>query len=467
MPPQFRTESDAQSGGTWVLDRGHRIAHIRPPRLYDLVLTPGGPPLIQWLTLFWWQYANHELPGRSAWLVDELRLDDHNPEEFRLQLRTHNSDGAVESRCHLRLTQDPTRNAYVYDVALELQVQPGRSWVVEPQGGVEFLNLWCRDAVGPAIPSPHLPPQRWHWVVYRNRDGGLSRAALNHLGGPHLWQIFFAEQNGWLAFMNHPDGNPMVELTPDTARHTRAEVCAWGYDVHFILRTHEEADWQPDPTRLQIPESRHVLSGGQTVQARYRLSAVSAQEGAAWMAQATPAVVEPAVAQRLVRPAYHAGVNTFDEEIRPQVPHTGWYWEPSQADGLSRDQTHGHNDRTSLHIRNAQPRLAFWEVALGPDFWMPALARRPQRLCGWIRTDGCGGPGAYLSFQYSSYDRRTGRLSALPEARTVPLTGTRPGRYVELPVPPPQAEDVSRAYIRLVLEGPGSAWFDDIALLEP
>ncbi len=79
MSPQFHTTFDWASGTTWITDGDQRLAKVEGPRLRDIILRPGGEPLVTWLTLFWWQYTDNEQPGRSAWHVDELRLEDGDP----------------------------------------------------------------------------------------------------------------------------------------------------------------------------------------------------------------------------------------------------------------------------------------------------------------------------------------------------------------------------------------------------
>jgi hypothetical protein len=468
MSSQFHTVYDWASGATWIADGEQPVARLEPPRLRDLVLRPGGPAAT-WLTLFWWQYTLNETAGRSAWLVDELHLDDHDPACYRLSLRSHNASRSVESRCQLELTYDDSLASYVYQLSLELEVQPGQEWLVQPQGGVEFANPWFRDAVGAALPYPGSSPPRWAWVLYTGPQGSIVRLPLNHLDTSPLGQISFPASGGWLGFFNHPDGNPVIEIGPQAALATRAEVCAWGYDVHFILRIPPQETW---PTfEQQMPGSPAgapsfeplILPGGQKLSTHYRIYSLSAEEGARRMERSILPSYPPEAIPRLARPAYRAPLNTFSDGVWPQEPDPSWFWSPSHASGLAWDKTLGHSDSASLSIHSQAARLAYWEVPLGPDFWMAPLPASQQRLSGWVRTENAGSPGAYLAFRYSNYQVETGQTPPYEENASLPIVGSQDWTFVELPIEPPPA-GATRAYLRLALNGMGDAWFDDVAL---
>lgn len=458
MPRDFRTVYDWSGGSSWIADGAQRLARIQPPRLCDLVLRPGGPPLVTWLTLFWWQYSNNEQPGRSAWLVDELQLDDRDPDCYRLFLRTHNEGRSVESCCRLEITYDPALDSYVYGVDTDFRVLPGSSWLVAPQAGVEFADPWLKDAVGAAVPFDGSRASRWAWVLYTDPHGKIVRLPLNHLGASPLGNIFFPPAGGWLAFANHPDGNPVFELDPDTARAGRAEVCAWGYDVHFIRQV------SPGALRPSDSLTGHVvLEEGASFRAAYRLYSQQATRCAEWLAGSVLPVLTPEEREALARPAVRLPLNTFQDGIFPLEIDASWYWSPSDADGLSWERDHGRTDRNSLRIENAGERTAYWETPLGPDFWMAPLPALPQRLSGWIRTDAVQGEGAFLELRYSSYAIETGQRTPFPAYRSESVSGSQGWVRLELTAGAPPA-GATRAYIRLVLSGTGNAWFDDVEL---
>ena len=164
-----------------------------------------------------------------------------------------------------------------------------------------------------------------------------------------------------------------------------------------------------------------------------------------------------------MRPAYRAPLNTFRDGVSPLEPDPSWFWSPSHAEGLSWDKTHGHNDSASLSIHNPAPRLAYWEVPLGPDFWMAPLPAIRQRLSGWVRTESAGKPGAYLAYRYSNYQIETGQASPFRENTCLPITGSQDWTYVEFTIEAPPA-GATRAYLRLALDGTGDAWFDGVTL---
>ncbi len=463
MTSQFHTLYDWSTGSTWIADGGQKIARVESPRLRDLVMRPGGQPLATWLTLFWWQYADNEKPGRSAWIVDELRLDDRDPSCYSLSLQSHNANRSIASRYQLRLTYDAGIDSYVYEVTAEMEVLPGKEWLVEPQGGIEFADPWYKDAVGSAVPYPGAEKPRWPWVVYLDPQGQIVRLPLNHLGAPSLERILFPASGGWMGFFNHPDGNPVIELGPETAQATRVEVCAWGYDVHFIYRVPSDGKWDARKVNQGQPYPAITLKGGQKCSARYRFYSLPAVEGAQRLASSIQPVLSEDLIQQLSRPAYRAGNNTFQDGIFPSLPDSSWYWSPSHPEGAVWDRTFGRLDQSSLALHNQSSRLAYWEVPQGPDFWMNPLPSSRQRLGAWIKTDRLVGKGAYVSFRYSSYLVATGQKPPFAEVVSEPITGSRDWTYVELMIDPPPAR-ATRGYLRLALDGVGSAWFDDVCI---
>lgn len=417
--------------------------------------------MVTWLTLFWWQYAGNELPGRSVWLLDDLTLDDHDPVSFHLFVRSHNIDRSVISSCNLTLTLDEKLGSYVYRVTANLEVLPGKVWIVEPQGGVEFANPWYKDAVGSAVTYEGAVPPRWDWVAYTNPHNEIVRLPLNHLGSPWLERIHFPASGGWLAFLNHEDGNPIIELDAETAVATRAEVCAWGYDVHFIYRIPPGHRWKEQPVNQNQVYEPVVLSGGQQLTASYRLFSLSSIDGNRILDRAIARDLPADVAERLARPAFSLPVCDFQASVDPSRPDSAWYWSPSHPDGVTWDKTLGRSDNASLHVDNSTNRLAYWEVPIGPDFWMGPLLVKRQLVQVWIRTVKAAGAGAYVTFRYSNYPMETDQQPRLPEFSSRRLREDSGWQLVDLIVDPPPP-GATRAYLRLVLEGPGEAWFDDL-----
>jgi hypothetical protein len=463
ITPQFHTTYDWTTGSTWIADGGQKIARVESPRLRDVVMRPGGGPLATWLTLFWWQYADNEKPGRSAWILDELRLDDRDPACYRLKLETHNADRSITSHCQLNLTYAAEIDSYVYEISTEMEVLPGKEWLVEPQGGIEYADPWFKDAVGSAVPFPGAETPRWSWVVYTDSQGQIVRLPLNHLGVPLLERIRFPASGGWMGFFNHPDGNPVIEMDAETAQATRAEVCAWGYDVHLIQRIPTEIGWDANSLDEGRPFKSISLKSGQKLSARYRFYFLPATAGRRLLEHSIQPELPEKLVEQLTRPAYRAGNNTFQDGIFPSNPDCSWYWSPSHPEGVTWERAFGRLDQASLAIQNQIPRLAFWEVPQGSDFWMNPLPSSRQRLGAWIKTDGVSGKGAYLSFRFSNYLIATGQIPPLTETVSEPITGNMDWTYIELMIDtPPQG--ASRGYLRLVLEGVGTAWFDDVCL---
>ena len=463
MAAKFRTAYEWSTGQTWVFDGNEKIALITPPRIAELVLNPGGKTAVSWLTLFWWQYTNNEQPGRSVWLLDELRLDDHDPSCYQLFVRSHNQGKTVSSTTQLELTYDNSLNSYVYDVRTAMNIQVGKEWLVEPQGGIEFANIWLKDSVGPAIPYSESRPQRWSFVLYNDPNGNIIRLPLNHLDAPLLGHILFNGSKGWLGFFNYSGGNPVLEMDSPTALATRAEVCAWGYDIHLIRRTPPQSFWKDHFWEDGESLKQAKLHSGQEIATHYRLYSISGDESEDLLKKSIQPAISRKIIEDLARPAFRFPDNTFQDGVWPHLPDSSWFWSPSHPEGLTWNRNDGHLDNASLCIKNDLPRIAWWQTQIGPDFWSGPLPAKPFTISGWIRTDNASGKGAALSFRYSNYQIEMGQRIPFPEFKSTFISRTNNWTYCKLQVSEPP-DGATRAYLSLILDGLGKAWFDEISI---
>ena len=102
---------------------------------------------------------------------------------------------------------------------------------------------------------------------------------------------------------------------------------------------------------------------------------------------------------------------------------------------------------------------AFWETKLGSEFFSQSFrAGQAYRVSAWVLTKKGEEARARLSFQFGA---------GSPEWRSQPVEAAGEWRLVTLDIPPQPAGSpwLSRGSLKLVVDGPGTAWFDDVELL--
>jgi hypothetical protein len=248
----------------------------------------------------------------------------------------------------------------------------------------------------------------------------------------------------------------------DTSQATRAEVCAWGYDIHFILHSPPQTSWNNQFWKEDAIHLPITLREGQALKAHYHVYALSGDVGNALMKQSIQPSYRNDFKDIPPKPAFRFPDSNFQDEVSFDEPDPSWYWLPSHSNGLIWDQNHGRLDNYSLCIQNDFTRKAWWQVPLGPDFWMGPFPPGRVKLSGWIRSENLEGIGAYLSFRYSNYLIETGQRPKWIEYTSKPILGNHDWTYVEFQIEAPPKE-ATRAYLTLVLEGVGTARFDDLS----
>jgi hypothetical protein len=142
----------------------------------------------------------------------------------------------------------------------------------------------------------------------------------------------------------------------------------------------------------------------------------------------------------------------------------GWYVgrgpRAGTPDQYSYRLDHGvrHTGRSSLLISVAAERPR-GHGGLGQCLYQPEGERRRVRLSGYVKTSGVGGDGASL-YIVATDDRRKGFAFQNMAGRRARGTSTWTRHAVEIHV----GEDAVQLCFGFFLEGPGSAWVDDLSL---
>lgn len=420
----------------------------KPISLHDLRLLPGGPVFIRKgegcgpLCLSWRKHLIYQM------VIDDLEADDSDPRRFRLHLKAHDvalrADQPKEPRYQpnnvveetwLEVTYDRDLPSYVLDVQTRLTVNPdGRETMLARDfGGLEFGDL-LPDGANARFPP--LGSKKFPWLVYRGRDGGLYKLPQTH----HLSQthIHYAP-DGFLAFAAEPDYNPVIQFVGPSGLSTRSEVCWAMYDVHFkFVRDRQLA----------------LLDAGKPLEVHYRVYSVPEGTAQEWLAEAEldPAIEEP----KFRLPAFFPDrVNRFEPSDEYRVPSDHWFWR--KGDGHCRwtwDEGFQSDGSLSIEQPSGGGQSAWQFDLIGPGHFPGFRLQGCYRVRARVRTDQVTG-AARLAWQVIS-------PQAKPELSR-PLTGTRDWTLLEI-----ETSDVGtarQAAVRLIQEGGGQSWFDDLEVI--
>jgi hypothetical protein len=158
----------------------------------------------------------------------------------------------------------------------------------------------------------------------------------------------------------------------------------------------------------------------------------------------------------LALPFHMDRVNSFAQTVDP--------WQPtdcpiviisrSRAGAVVWDQTVGHSDRRSIRLQAVGP-VERCELPVAGA----VCSVRPQhryRLSGWIKTRGVA---RFARLELHAYEYNLANVTASWQSPSV--AGSRGWTRVSVEM---ESGDAVYVLPKLVLYGPGTAWFDDVSL---
>ena len=429
------------------------IAEIRSLRLIFLRLRPGSDPVLGNdvpLPLYWQQYADHEHPERNASGAARVAIGEVTDDRAGVVCTGSTASGAMQSEFRLLFSAVPGER-FELSVTARLSVVADEGWLVTPNphhGELEFCNMW---PVGTFMPDPVSTKRYTVTGVRRGEEITLLRH--HHLESSDKHNIFLhqGDECAWLS----EDEDPVVRMESDAT--VCAGLCAYMWDMHFAYRVCEEG-------------MARVLPRGFTAEARYTLRTIDRTEGGRWMR--TGSVATPSGLDAI--PVYVRALHTFQEtfasadEERTDL----WPWSFEIVRGTAADvrgeldRNTGFDDAASLAVHAGQHGDGRWvATTLGPAFGEPPFGSgKRYRLTARVR--GAGGsarialaihrtdaPGLYDPGTYEEY------------AASVPADpgGVWQGCIIETP---PIAPAPDRIHLRLIHEGEGTSWFDNVLFEE-
>ena len=335
-----------------------------------------------------------------------------------LRLRYSETFGGKTGMEHgFTLRFDPVLG-YIWDCAFELRLDAPRRF--------EYANL-----LPAAVADSRDERKRYQKCLWTRRDGALCamyqnpRSMMQSFG--REWTDLPAD-GGFVGFVAEPDVNPFLEIVRSDPATTFVTCSVW-YDQHVIA----------------LPPERKGDDGLYHVTAAYRLLSLP-----------LPVAKELEDAARTTLPVskgdgpmgFRQGiVNDFETLVPSGTLFNGCIWGHS----AKYDSTTGHSGTHSLRLNGGETARP---VHGGPLLHVAAGKR--YRLSAWVRTRGVTGQGACLSIQTRQES---------PEARhSKRLTGDNDWTRLEIEFEPAKGEPF--IVPGLTVEGGGTAWFDDIELVE-
>lgn len=309
---------------------------------------------------------------------------------------------------------------YVLDCTFDLQMKKAREF--------EYANI-----LAAGLMESREERKRYQKCIWTRRDGKFCYQYQNPLSRMELAGSLWSDMSkgGFVGWVAEREMNPFLEIIRSTP--TRFETCRMWYDQHVYGKA---------PQRKSRDGLYHI-------QAVYRLlslplAVAKELEDAAQM----PLPVDRA----LVKAGFRYGVvNDFETPVPGGTLYNGCAW--TQEAKL--DSRVAHSGRQSLRVRGGREASA---NDCGTGILLESAKR--YRLTAWVRTRGVSAPGAYLRLNEVFW--HWGDVRASHQTRR--LTGDNDWTLLECEFQP--VPDDPLALLSLVVEGGGTAWFDDVLLAE-
>ncbi len=448
-PPSFRVEAD---GDAWrVFDGRRQLAKFYPLFLDIWALSPFEPDI----------KANPEPPGEVVdlhtvhntflnfgiqgwprnWKTGSVRWiwEKKNGQELVAIISLDAEEGETAS-WRLTVGYDSTRGQYTWRIRLDARK-------MDPDG-FEGFNLMTAGAV-----EDRPEKRRWTHCIWENPDGQLRRivhsnalfqctdyAGMRDGGGPWRGRNL-PYPRAWIAYAAHPVFNPAL-IIHKTNVPLRAATCSALFDEHIVFSNAGQDNlgedgyfhFHMDLEFVSLPAAlaREILNRA-----------------------ADPVKPKKWWNERVALPFRMEAVNSFEQAVDPWLPEDcPIITLPHDGEGtVAWTDEEAHSGKRSLRLRQEKPeRLAVFPTG--------AVCKvKPNSRCrfsAWVKTQAVNG-AARLELASYAYTYNNIRLRA--QSRGLRDTTDWTLLTVEF-------DSGNSAYVMpyFVLEGTGTAWFDDACL---
>jgi hypothetical protein len=293
---------------------------------------------------------------------------------------------------------------------------------------IEFNNL-----LAGGVAESRDDHKRWQKTMRgRLLDGRVSFVHHNPVNIP----VDDVQSGGFVGFVTEEEMNPFVEMF-ETSGDVFFATCSEWYDQHIVMKA---------------PRAKEA-DGLYHLRAQYRLLSVPG-----------------AVARELERVAVDRGpgrgesskagflqnkVNDFEASVPHGQMYNGPIWQHINATEGS-----AHSGKRSIAVRGPGPGRvkAASPIGGGPPIYGESAKR--YRLAAWVKTQGLDDGGAYLQVDDVFFNWQDAEATR----KTKKLTGDHNWTRLEAEFTPSPRDPF--LLIKLCVEGTGTAWFDDLELVE-
>jgi len=365
-------------------------------------------------------------------------------------------DERIRGSHEVRLYYDPLPDSYVADV--NAQLESPDSYITE------YVNLYAGG-----IYDTRPGCKRYSCTVWTNPDGRMIRWPHNPVGymtpGMNDRDERSVAQGGFIGYFADPHTNPVVEVlhsNPPTACAT----CCNLYDEHLLFHMQKKQDagpykWEARFRFFSIPVGAAEGLLRQSEPIRYGVDPTRPDPVQSESDRDDTDLHSSILYNPQIPGFFYGRVNDFEEPIPYDqvVTAPGLFVSLSPEHEVYWDSSSGHSGTRSIRLRGRCPdEVVQAKISAGPT---PHLyGDLTYRLSGWIRCEGVTGIGARVRFDEIGFRPRDGGTSHIAG----PATGDTDWIYFESLFT--TALDTEFGWLYLELEGPGQAWFDDIALEE-
>jgi hypothetical protein len=303
-------------------------------------------------------------------------------------------------------------------------------------------------------------PKKWQAFVYQNAAGGWGWVPQHHLHTPDKYNIYFPSGRCKLGFVDDPAGNPCIELIERVPATSRGGICWALNDIHML------AD------KMAFNSLNHY-------RVKYALYQFTPEETAEIVSKARGYVYSEEEKAAYDRPCFrHEGNSNFNCDFengydleKPDDNFRFWL-AMGEIKYASWARGEGRGGGRCLKQDTPAPARVFWQVE---STNAPVVrAGKRYRVSAWVKTMALEGK-AYLEAWASDCKSPHKPLpSGVPCSRELCNTSD----WQEVAVEVDAAEGIrladeirgkmfiAKVAVRLVHEGKGVSWFDDVSIRE-
>ncbi|MEA3366942.1 MAG: hypothetical protein U9R68_02365 [Planctomycetota bacterium] len=293
---------------------------------------------------------------------------------------------------------------------------------------IEFSNLYAGG-----VSESRDDHKRWQKTVRgRLADGRITYVHHNPVNIP----VDDVEAGGFVGFVTEEEMNPFVEMT-ETSGPVFFATCSQWYDQHIVMKA---------------PQAKED-DGLYHLRAKYRLLSLPAP--VARELEAVAVYSGPATGESRFAGFLQNKVNDFEAFVPHGKVYNGPIWQHINA-----TEGPAHSGTKSIAVGGLGPGKVKSASPIGGGPAIYGESSKRYRLAAWVKTQGLEDGGAWLQVDDVFFNWEDVQATR----RTDKLAGDRDWTRLEVDFTPSSNDPF--LLIKLCVEGTGTAWFDDLELVE-